>query len=98
MGEWPSQWRVRVVRQSCALYQDRNPSRHMFAESSSGRRVKPPRRGVGNDSDGSCGGKVSRRNLGATGASARTAEVSTITRQVDLRVHDDVALDEIELY
>jgi hypothetical protein len=24
--------------------------------------------------------------------------VSTIPRQVDLRVHDDVALDEIELY
>jgi hypothetical protein len=25
-------------------------------------------------------------------------EVSTIPRQVDLRLHDDVALDEIELY
>jgi len=41
---------------------------------------------------------VSRRNLKNTGASARSTEVSTIPRQVDLRLHDDVALDEIELY
>jgi hypothetical protein len=41
---------------------------------------------------------VSARNLKARGASARSTEVSTITRQVDLRVRDDVALDEIELY
>jgi hypothetical protein len=41
---------------------------------------------------------VSRRNLKDTGASARSTEVSTIPRQVDLRLHDDVALDEIELY
>ena len=41
---------------------------------------------------------MSRHNLGDRGASARPTEVSTITRQVDLRVHDDVALDEIELY
>ena len=41
---------------------------------------------------------MSQRNLmGGTG-SARSTEVSTIPRQVDLRVHDDVALDEIELY
>jgi len=41
---------------------------------------------------------VSRRSLNGRGASARSAEVSTIPRQIDLRVHDDVALDEIELY
>ena len=41
---------------------------------------------------------MSRRNLGDRGASARPPEVSAITRQVDLRVHDDVAMDEIELY
>jgi hypothetical protein len=41
---------------------------------------------------------VSPRNLKGRGASARSTEVSTITRQVDLRVRDDVALDEIELY
>jgi hypothetical protein len=41
---------------------------------------------------------VSRRNLEDRGASARSTEVSRIPRQVDLRLHDDVALDEIELY
>jgi hypothetical protein len=41
---------------------------------------------------------VSRRNLKGSGEGARSTEVSTIPRQVDLRVHDDVALDEIELY
>jgi hypothetical protein len=41
---------------------------------------------------------VSRHNLKGSGESARSTEVSTIPRQVDLRVHDDVALDEIELY
>jgi hypothetical protein len=41
---------------------------------------------------------VSRRNLKGRGDSARSTEVSTIPRQVDLRVHDDVAMDEIELY
>ena len=41
---------------------------------------------------------MSRRNLEDRGASAPPPEVSAITRQVDLRVHDDVALDEIELY
>jgi hypothetical protein len=41
---------------------------------------------------------VSPRNLRAKGANARSTEVSTITRQVDLRVHDDVAMGEIELY
>jgi hypothetical protein len=41
---------------------------------------------------------VSRRNLEGGQESPRTSEVSTISRQLDLRVHDDVALDEIELY
>jgi hypothetical protein len=42
---------------------------------------------------------VSARNLGPKRAQSRPApEVSTIPRQLDLRVHDLVALDEIELY
>jgi len=41
---------------------------------------------------------VSRRNLKGGAGSARPKEVSTIPMQVDLRVHDDVALGEIELY
>lgn len=41
---------------------------------------------------------MSQRNLENGRESPRSAEVSTIPRQVDLRVHDDVALDEIELY
>ena len=41
---------------------------------------------------------MSRRNLKGGAGSARSKEVSTIPMQVDLRVHDDVALDEIELY
>ena len=41
---------------------------------------------------------MSRRNLKGRGDSARSTEVSTIPRQVDLRVHDDVAMGEIELY
>jgi hypothetical protein len=47
---------------------------------------------------------VSQRNLKGGPGSARSArggparEVSTIPMQVDLRVHDDVALGEIELY
>jgi len=41
---------------------------------------------------------VSRRSLKGSAGSAQSTEVSTIPRQVDLRVHDDVALDEIELY
>ena len=41
---------------------------------------------------------VSGRNLEGGQESPRSAEVSTISRQLDLRVHDDVALDEIELY
>ena len=42
---------------------------------------------------------MSARNLGRNGTESRSApEVSTIPRQLDLRVHDRVALDEIELY
>jgi hypothetical protein len=42
---------------------------------------------------------VSARNLGRKRAESRSApEVNTIPRQLDLRVHDLVALDEIELY
>ena len=46
---------------------------------------------------------MSQRNLKGGAASSRTAyggarEVSAIPMQVDLRVHDDVALGEIELY
>lgn len=41
---------------------------------------------------------MSRRNLEGRRSSRRSAEVSTIPGQIDPRVHDDVALDEIELY
>jgi len=42
---------------------------------------------------------VLRRNLkGGAGAARPPMEVNTIPMQVDLRVHDNVALDEIELY
>ncbi len=42
---------------------------------------------------------MSARNVGPKRAESRSApEVSTIPRQLDLRVHDRVAMDEIELY
>jgi hypothetical protein len=41
---------------------------------------------------------VLRRNLKGGAGSAQPMEVNTIPMQVDLRVHDNVALDEIELY
>lgn len=42
---------------------------------------------------------MSRRNLKVRHVNPRlTAEVSTIPRQLDLRVHDREAMDEIELY
>ena len=42
---------------------------------------------------------MSARNVGPKRTESRSApEVSTIPRQLDLRVHDLVALDEIELY
>src|SRR6202042_3847436 len=68
------------------------------AESLPGTRVIPTQGWSANGPDGSCGGMVSRRNLKGGAGSARSTEVSTIPMQVDLRVHDDVALGEIELY
>ena len=42
---------------------------------------------------------MSARNLGQKRAESPSArEVSTVPRQLDLRVHDREALDEIELY
>jgi hypothetical protein len=43
---------------------------------------------------------VSRHNLegGRKGPASASTEVSEIPRQLDLRLHDRVALDEIELY
>jgi hypothetical protein len=41
---------------------------------------------------------VSQRNLEGGPAGAASTEVSEIPRQLDLRLHDRVALDEIELY
>lgn len=41
---------------------------------------------------------MSRRNLKGGARGARSMEVSTIPMQVDLRVHDDVALGEMELF
>jgi hypothetical protein len=41
---------------------------------------------------------VSQRSLKGGADGARSMEVSTVPMQVDLRVHDDVALGEIELY
>ena len=41
---------------------------------------------------------MSRRNLKGGTGSPRPTEVSTIPMQVDLRVHDDVALGEMELF
>jgi hypothetical protein len=42
---------------------------------------------------------VSARNVGRKETEPQSApEVSTIPQQLDLRVHDRVALDEIELY
>jgi hypothetical protein len=41
---------------------------------------------------------VSQRNLEGGREGPATTEVSEIPRQLDLRLHDRVALDEIELY
>ena len=41
---------------------------------------------------------MSQRNLEGGQEGAATTEVSEIPRQLDLRLHDRVALDEIELY
>jgi hypothetical protein len=68
------------------------------AESLPETRVKRTQGWSANGPDGSCGGMVWRRNLKGGAGGARSMEVSTIPMQVDLRVHDDVALREIELY
>src|ERR1700742_586433 len=72
--------------------------RRRVTESLRASRVKRTQGWSANGPDGSCGGMVSRRNLKGGAGSARSTEVSTIPMQVDLRVHDDVALGEIELY
>src|SRR5580704_10387791 len=72
--------------------------RWLVTESLPASRVKHTQGWSANGPDGSCGGMVSRRNLKGGARSARSMEVSTIPMQVDLRVHDDVALGEIELY
>src|ERR1700742_3971172 len=72
--------------------------RRRVTESLWGSRVKRTQGWSANGPDGSCGGMVARRNLKGGATSARSKEVSTIPMQVDLRVHDDVALGEIELY
>ena len=72
--------------------------RCLVAESLPASRVKGTQGWSANGPDGSCGGMVSRRSLRGGATSARSVEVSTIPMQVDLRVHDDVALREIELY
>src|ERR1700733_6842807 len=72
--------------------------RRPVTESVCGSRVKRTQGWSANGPDGSCGGMVARRNLKGGATSARSKEVSTIPMQVDLRVHDDVALGEIELY
>jgi hypothetical protein len=72
--------------------------RCLVSESLWGSRVKGTQGWSANGPDGSCGGMVSRRNLKGGAGSARSKEASTIPMQVDLRVHDDVALGEIELY
>lgn len=41
---------------------------------------------------------MSRHNLEGGQVRPSSAEVSRIPRQLDSRVHDDVAMDEIELY
>ena len=72
--------------------------RCLVTESLRGSRVKRTQGWSANGPDGSCGGMVWRRNLKGGARSARSKEVSTIPMQVDLRVHDQVALGEIELY
>lgn len=60
---------------------------------------KITRRWSRNDPVGSCGGVGPRRSLVARGSRIRSAmEVGAVREGLDLRVHDTVALDEIELY
>ncbi len=57
------------------------------------------RRWPKNDPDGSCGGIGTGLNLMTSSrATAQPGEVDAVRGYVDLRVHDTVALDEIELY
>src|ERR1700753_794742 len=72
--------------------------RRPVTESLWGSRVKRTQGWSANGPDGSCGGMVSRRNLKGGAGSARTKEVSTIPMQVDLRVHDGVALVRRDLF
>ena len=72
--------------------------RQLVTESLAASRVKRTQGWSANGPDGSCGGMVSRRNLKGGTGSPRPTEVSTIPMQVDLRVHDDVALGEMELF
>ena len=52
-----------------------------------------------NDPVGSCGGLRLHRSLVARGSRIRSAmEVGAVRDGLDVRVHDIVALDEIELY
>ncbi len=51
-----------------------------------------------NGPDGSCAGDAARRNLGRKRKASAATEVNTVPEYVDLRLHDRVALDEIELY
>ena len=72
--------------------------RRCITESLPASRVKRTQGWSANGPDGSCGGMVSRRNLKGGAGSARSTEVSTIPMQIDLRVRDDVALGEMELF
>src|SRR3984885_187582 len=72
--------------------------RRPVTESLWGSRVKRTQGWSANGPDGSCGGMVSRRNLKGGAGGGRAEEGRTIPIQGDLRVHDDVALGEIELY
>src|ERR1022692_3704715 len=57
------------------------------------------RRWPKNDPDGSCGVMATRRSLvSGSGETGRPREVDAVRGYIDLRLHDRVALDEIELY
>jgi len=51
-----------------------------------------------NGPDGSCAGDAARRNLVRRRKASAATEVNAVPEYVDLRLHDRVALDEIELY
>jgi hypothetical protein len=61
--------------------------------------VNQPRGWSQNDPDGPCARDAERRSLSGVGVLASAAtEVNAVPEYVDLRVHDRVALDEIDLY